>query len=259
MITLDELKSKARLKGLSMENAEKDYLIDLLLLSISRNTKDELVFKGGTCLYKFYGLDRFSEDADFTATKYVDMDKIAESIISDMKQFGVTSWVHKKKEPFNSVLLTLRCEGPLFRSTPQSVSSVRMDVNLRSSVDAEPLVKTYNSFYSEIPAFSILAMQEKEILAEKIRAVMTRNKARDLYDLWALVNRGTGTGEFVGKKLEYYNMKFNYRKFAESVDKKSSVWERELKPLLKNIPPFDEVKKLVLTEAKKWKSRKKRR
>ena len=64
MISLDELISKARLKSMSLGNAEKDYLIDLTLFSISKNTKDELVFKGGTCLSKFYNLDRFSEDID---------------------------------------------------------------------------------------------------------------------------------------------------------------------------------------------------
>ncbi len=62
MISIDELKKMAKIKGLSLGNAEKDYLIDIVLLLISRNTKDELVFKGGTCLYKFHNLDRFSED-----------------------------------------------------------------------------------------------------------------------------------------------------------------------------------------------------
>src|SRR3989338_11472979 len=195
MISLEELKGKAKIKGLSLGNAEKDYLIDLVLLSISKNTKDELVFKGGTCLYKFYNLGRFSEDTDFTAIKPVNADKLAENIISDLKQFSVNCKLHRKKEPFNSVLLTMRFEGPLYRGTPQTYASVRIDINFKSSIDAEPENRTYSSAYSDIPQFSILIMQEKEILAEKIRAVLSRRKARDVYDMRFLLNNGVEIDE----------------------------------------------------------------
>lgn len=59
MISVEELKQIGKLKGIkTLGYAEKDYLIELVLLLISRHTKDEIVFKGGTCLYKFYKLDR---------------------------------------------------------------------------------------------------------------------------------------------------------------------------------------------------------
>src|SRR3989338_6059105 len=109
MISLEELKGKAKIKGLSLGNAEKDYLLDLVLFSISKNTGDELIFKGGTCLYKFYNLQRFSEDVDFTATKPLEIEKLVEKIIADLKQFGVNCRLHAKREPFNSAFLTLRC------------------------------------------------------------------------------------------------------------------------------------------------------
>ncbi|EQD44541.1 protein containing DUF1814, partial [mine drainage metagenome] len=52
---------------------EKDYIINLMLKTISINKlSDFLVFKGGTALYLFYGLDRFSEDLDFTYTGSAD-------------------------------------------------------------------------------------------------------------------------------------------------------------------------------------------
>lgn len=257
MISLEDLKAKARIKGLSLGNAEKDYLLDILLLSVSKNTKDELVFKGGTCLYKFYNLSRFSEDVDFTAVKRIDMEKLAEDIISDMKQFGVDCRVRSKKEPFNSVLLSLRCEGPLFSGAAQTFSSVRIDVNFKSAIDMEPEAKTFSSMY-DIPPFSLLVMQEKEIMAEKIRAIVTRNKARDVYDLWAMVSRGVKIGDtLVSKKLAYYNAEFDYGEFEKAVEKKSGAWERDLKPLLRQLPPFADVKKAILSEAKKWKPGKK--
>ena len=70
MLSAEELSETARIKGIKNKGyAEKDYILDIVLLLISRNTKDELVFKGGTCLYKFYKIARFSEDIDFTLKK----------------------------------------------------------------------------------------------------------------------------------------------------------------------------------------------
>ena len=46
---------------------EKDYLLNLILKIFSTTTLSEhAVFKGGTAINYFYGLDRFSEDLDFT-------------------------------------------------------------------------------------------------------------------------------------------------------------------------------------------------
>jgi predicted nucleotidyltransferase component of viral defense system len=255
MITMEELREKARIKGLSLGHAEKDYLLDLVLLSVSRSTKNELVFKGGTCLNKFYKIDRFSEDADFTAVMDIDMEELTRKVISDMKLFSINCFLHKKKAPFNSILTTLRCEGPLFRGTPQTYATVRIDVNLKSSIDLEPEVLGYSSLYSDIPVFSLLVMQEKEILAEKVRAVLTRNKARDLYDLWYLLGKKTGIGnKIISKKLEYYNMEFVYEEFITAVNKKKALWEKELEPLVSNVPDFSAVKKAALSAARKWKA-----
>src|SRR3989344_3824087 len=73
MLNYDELENIARLKRLSLKNIEKDYLQDLILFSIYSFIGKELVFKGGTCLYKLYKLGRFSEDLDFTLTKDIDI------------------------------------------------------------------------------------------------------------------------------------------------------------------------------------------
>src|SRR3989344_73706 len=114
MIEKKDLQDYARLKGLSLGNAEKDYLLDIALLSISQRTKNELVFKGGTCLYKFNKLNRFSEDLDFSLIKDIDVDNLIGLLIKDFKKFGIKAVQYKKKEPFNSVLITLRIEGPLY-------------------------------------------------------------------------------------------------------------------------------------------------
>ena len=248
MISLDDFKRIAKLKGIkNIGHAEKDYLIEIILLSISKHTKDELVFKGGTCLYKFYKLNRFSEDIDFTLVKEIDLDGLLKRILLDLDSFGIKAEIKEKKEVFNSTLITLRLEGLLYRGNPQSTSNIGFDINKKSSIDMKPTPATYNSIYPDIPEFSLLVMQEKEILAEKIRAISSRKKARDVYDLWFLVNKGIKFDlDFVSKKLEYYKQNWDLKDFEKKIDEKKSIWETELKPLIQNVPDFETVKKDVL-------------
>jgi len=247
MISIEDLKRMARLKGLSLGYAEKDYVIDIALLSISRNTKDELIFKGGTCLHKIYRMDRFSEDIDFTMAKKIDIDIVIKKIISDLSAFGIEANIRNEKKISDSMTLAIRTKGPLYKGVPQSFSNIKMDVNAKSTIEMEPNVARYASMYPDIPGFSLLAMQEKEILAEKIRAVMTRTKARDVYDLWFLFSKGVKFGlELVKKKLEYYNERWSRSRFEKGLKISKAVWESELRPLVPDAPDFSEVKKLII-------------
>lgn len=256
MISIDDLRKIARLKGLTNTSyAEKDYILDVALLSISRNTKDELVFKGGTCLYKFYKMNRFSEDIDFTLIKEIDVDGLLKKIVSDMALFGIESEAKDRKTVVNSIMARLKAKGPLYKGTIQSLSSIRVDINMKSSVDLGPTTASYNSLYPDVPHFSLLIMQEGELLAEKVRAVMTRTKARDLYDLWFLVEQKgvTFDKELVEKKLRYYAEKWNFGKFSKRFEAFSeATWERELKPLvLGRAPDFETVRRSILKKVSK--------
>ena len=66
MLEKIELEKIAKEKGYSIKNIETDYLLEVLLFVIYREIGRQLVFKGGTALYKFYSLNRFSQDLDFT-------------------------------------------------------------------------------------------------------------------------------------------------------------------------------------------------
>ncbi len=251
MITKKELEEYARLKGLSLGNAEKDYMIDIALLSISKNTKNELIFKGGTCLYKFHQLDRFSEDLDFSAVSEIDVNKIIEKIISDFKNFGIKVSEHRKREPFNSILITLRIEGPLFFGKPQGYANLGIDINFKSAVLLQPELLSYRSLYQEIPIVSSLCMQPKEIFAEKIRAIITRRRARDLFDLYFLMQKGIYAEQsIISKKMEYYNKKFDLKELINRISQLEQYWKKELAGFVQVLPDFNKVKKEVIEKLK---------
>lgn len=249
MILVEELRSIAKLKGIkNLGYAEKDYLIELALLLISRQTKDEIVFKGGTCLYKFYKLGRFSEDIDFTLKKELNIDILIKTIILGLSGFGIEADVKKKKQVQNSVMITLRTKGPLYANRPQTFSSIGIDINIKSSIDVEPVNSRYSPIYKEVPPFSMLIMDEKEILAEKVRAILSRDKARDVYDLWFLIQKEVkADAQLINKKLDYYNMKFSVKELKKAIEAKKGFWEKELEPLVfGELPSFGECRKRIL-------------
>jgi predicted nucleotidyltransferase component of viral defense system len=249
MITKSELISIAKLKGINnLGYAEKDYLLDLALFLLCKNIKQELIFKGGTALSKIYKFERFSEDLDFSEVKTINIDFLMKRVISDLSKFGIWAEISKMKEPFNSVLITLRIKGPLYDGRPQTLASIRVDINRKSKVEIEPFRSRVMSIYTEIPSFDVLAMQEREILSEKIRAIITRNKARDLFDAFELMKKGIEIDrKLVVKKLKYNNLKFSKKQFSEAIDKKQGIWTQELKPLLNNVLDFNIVKGFVLS------------
>ncbi len=248
MISIEELKKLARLKGISsMGNAEKDYLIDLVLLSVSRNTKDELVFKGGTCLSKFYKLDRFSEDIDFTLRKELDINALLMRILADLQSFGIYAEIKESKTVLSSVMAIIRTKGPLYNGSPRSFSNIGIDINLQSGISMEPELAKYASIYPEVPRFSILIMHKEEILAEKVRAILSREKARDIYDLWFLLNEGARFDlNLVNEKLKYYGETWSAKAFTNKLILKESIWKTELAPLIDVVPDFREAKKFIL-------------
>ena len=80
MIDKKTLISFAKLNGMRPWQQEKHYIQSVILVAMS---EEQVVFKGGTYLWFFHGLNRFSEDLDFTSEKVPkDMDKkISKSLL----------------------------------------------------------------------------------------------------------------------------------------------------------------------------------
>jgi hypothetical protein len=242
MITREELKKYAKIRNLNLSQAEEDYFQNILLFIIYQEYGKSLIFKGGTALSKCYGSNRFSEDLGFTGEGEFN----ANIINRGLKRFKIEFETEMKKYP-DELKITLRIKGPLYVGIRQSLCRFIIDMSFRENILLPPEIKTIGRFLEEIPEFDVFVMQEKEILAEKIRAVLTRTKAKDVYDIWFLLKRGIEFDEkLIKEKLKFYNMTWNKKEFAKTLNLQKSVWENELKPLLPSIPPFMEVKKFLL-------------
>lgn len=241
-MTKEELRGYAKLTGLNLGQAEKDYFQNIILFILYQNYGTALVFKGGTALKKCYGLDRFSEDLDFTCTRRVN----EKGLYDGLKRFRI-EFEGEKQEFRDGLKIVLRIRGPLHIGGRQSLCRFVVDFSFRENVVLDPIVKRLGRFLEEIPEFDVFVMDEKEILAEKVRAVMTRVKARDVYDLNFLLEKGVGFDEgLVKKKLGYYGERWSLKRFSEGLRLRESVWKTELGPLVARVPDFGETKKAIL-------------
>lgn len=229
-------------------HAEKLYLQDIILRSIYQHTAKEIVFKGGTALLKLYSLDRFSEDIDFTAAESSDLPRLLRNIMRDLENFGARAEESKKKENEISFSALLGIRGPTYNGNRISLSFVRVEINKKAQAE-HTAVKHYIPLFPDIPAFEIVALTEEEILAEKLRALLTRDRARDLYDINHLLNKGVEImPKLVEKKLEYYNLAFSVERVEKEAEKKRKSWQ-DLKTLVYSpLPEFSEVLDLLRTK-----------
>jgi len=244
MIDRATLTRIARMKGLvNLDHASKDYFQEIMLLSISREFP-HLVFKGGTCLYKFHGLDRFSEDIDLVGQiTEKDLDKVS----MYMTDFGYRNTIESYTMA-SGILATFKVRGFLFTGEDVTLTRVRMDATVKDEVLMEPVMRSMRSLYPDIPSFQVLTMDDREILAEKIRSLYQRSKARDLYDLTFLLDLKVVIDPVLIKsKLDPYGIGPDKDYLEVSLDRIESTWTRELKPLLGRVPPFEEMRSKAMS------------
>jgi len=247
MIKREDLLPIAKLKGLRPNFAELDYLQDIALLNIYREFGSKLIFKGGTCLYKIYKLNRFSEYLDFTIKKGFRPKDFFGRLPFFFNLLNIKTRISVKQFE-RGINVYLECAGPLYDGRKETIATLVFNISSRERILLPAHRCAYLSQYWEVRPFDLFAMDEKEIFAEKVRAIYERDKARDIYDLWYLLKKkgipfDTRT---VIKKLAQANLKFEKRKFLDKLEMKKTSWEQDLGALVAGqVPSFSAVKKEI--------------
>jgi len=248
MIEASELKNAAEIKGLSVKNCEKDYLLELFLYLLYKETGKDLVFKGGTALYKIYSLNRFSEDLDFTLnSNKIKLEELLNKVIRKLRDININAKVKNIDDYKNQKNIKIELRGPLFDGSLGSLSLITINSSLKERTINKPEQKMIFSKYADIISFDVFSMPLDEIFAEKVRAIMTRDKPRDVYDLWFLLKKGVNINlKNINIKLKLYNKKFEERIFFDKIYEKEKMWERDLNGLIiGDLPKFRIVVKYI--------------
>ena len=244
MISIEELNEVKTRKKTNLYYEEKEYLQYIFLNALSRFA-DKFTFKGGTCLRICYNFERASEDLDFsTKLSLKEVKDLVNVCLKDFDLLGIAHKIYPEKEFKGNLRIEARFEGPLFNGNPSSTNTLKIDFNKRKVKSA--VAKVVPQIFSDVPVFTVVALDEKEILAEKIRTLINGSQSRDLYDIWVLLNKGTQLDKNLLKaKLIEENSKLNNLKIPSK-----QSYERDLKELLYYLPPYEQVKAYVAKKLK---------
>jgi predicted nucleotidyltransferase component of viral defense system len=246
MLTKQQLQRIAPRHGIGLQAQERDY-IQHLFLSVLCSRSQGLLFKGGTALRVLYHSPRYSEDLDFNTTRdLADTKALFRRAIADLAHFGVAAVARNEWESDAAYSFDLSYEGPLYDGRDRSKGKVRVDTNLRPEKVAVER-RLVSSEYDDVVPFLLTALTVEHIFAEKVRALLTRGKARDLYDLWFLTEQGLSVDvALINAKLTLYETAFECKRFQQQVGALKDSWHRDLRPLLAQLPEFTLVQERVL-------------
>lgn len=189
LMNREELRKYIGITGYSLGQVEKDYFQHMILGALSRKSGGELVFKGGTALQKTGVIPRFSEDLDFTKRKEINLQGLIKDTLNVIKNYNFQTKADKIVDDERTMGFRIKIQGPLYRNR-RGICTVRVEVSKREKVILDPERRELTPPYSDILPYLIYIMQKEEILSEKIRAVYTRHRARDLYDIYKILERG---------------------------------------------------------------------
>ncbi len=251
MINIDELKEYKKKINFNLGQTEKNYLHIAILFAISKLFPEKLMFKGGTALMLCYGLDRFSEDLDFNVVdKDLNIDETLNKIKTFLADYDIVIDYKIEDNKFQDTQVYFY--GPLYKNTNNTRCKNTIDFSRRNDYLSNGAVSRINHIYNEFPVFYINTLDIKEILAEKVRAIMTRKKARDVYDLYFLILKKIEIDkDIINKKLAFYNQKFNLKEFITEIEDREKLWETELPQLILNVPGFKEASGEIISSFKK--------
>lgn len=196
------------------KNAMKEIMQEIVLCGLSRaGFFQKAAFYGGTALRIFYGLDRFSEDLDFslvTADPDFDLTVYFPVLEKEVRAFGLHVTIQEKEKTKESNIGSAFLKG----NTKEHLLLFYADEDLAGSVARSELIKIkfevdinppeYAGFehkYRLLPTpYEVNLYDMPSLFAGKIHAVLcrawkSRIKGRDLYDYVFYLSRGSAVNQ----------------------------------------------------------------
>lgn len=192
------------------KNVMKEVMQEIVLCGLSRaGFFKKAAFYGGTALRIFYGLDRFSEDLDFSLmavdedfdiTPYFPILQKEIAAFNLRVQLGVKD--KTKSSQIRSAFLKGNTKEHLLLFYPEDVEADHVPANevikIKFEIDVNPpSYATFERKYRLIPLpYEVNLYDEASLFAGKIHAVIGRSwrnriKGRDLYDYVFYLSRNT--------------------------------------------------------------------
>lgn len=208
---IEEMLSQHNHKTLAdKKNSIKEIVQEIILCGLSRSGFfKEAAFYGGTALRIFYGLDRFSEDLDFSLISpdpNYSLEKYLPFLERELGSYGFKFEIEMKHKNLDSGVQSAFVKG----NTHEHILICYSDRNLAKTVIGNEMIKIkfeidtlpppyagYDIKYKLLPIpYEIRLYDMPSLFAGKLHAVICRAwknrvKGRDLYDYLFYMARGT--------------------------------------------------------------------
>ncbi len=189
---------------------------------------NNIFFKGGTAIHLLLKAPRFSEDLDFTVTMPVDkFEKHIDVVFKSLSAGENINFKQRVTKIGKRYLLT----------AVLPISSQKSFINLDFSFRENALDPQRMVLLTDFPVLitaPIPHLSGTEMFAEKIRAISSRRKGRDIYDLWYLHTQGFMPDlEFIAKKLDYYQETYDKDQLLKRIREfPEEVFINDLRPFI---------------------------
>ncbi len=191
------------------KNAVKEIMQEIVLCGLSRaGFFQKAAFYGGTALRVFYGLDRFSEDLDFSLMapdSAFELSAFFPTLRKEAASYGLKVEISEKKKTAESALRSAFLKGNtkehllLFYPSDPAAAGIAGDETIKIKFETDtnpPAGAAFEHRYRLLPApYAITLYDMPSLFAGKAHAVICRDwknrvKGRDLYDYVFYLSRG---------------------------------------------------------------------
>lgn len=243
---------------------EKDMLLHLLLKELTEDLqfRENYVFKGGTCLIKcYFGYYRFSEDLDFSYTKQEkfngksekqirkklseEINNLAEKLEATAARTGLEFKADKKDRRYmefggGNKFTTFKLWYESAELKTMQFIKIQINYvekfrypfkqleakNILSGLDNRETRLRHPEAAQMLEPLRVQAYDIREILAEKVRAILTRRgvKARDFVDVYLIQKEcGAKVEDLEAEILDKTHFILKYEKYRENLLKKTTT------------------------------------
>ncbi|RZJ86860.1 MAG: nucleotidyl transferase AbiEii/AbiGii toxin family protein, partial [Chryseobacterium sp.] len=190
------------------KDALREIMQEIALAGLNRaGFFERAAFYGGTALRIFYGLDRFSEDLDFSllaSDPDFSLEKYQDAIINEFAALGMQVSISEKKKTANSTINSaflksetiwkeLVLEGIIPQSGLKEVASIKIKIE----VDKNPPLgfSTEEKLLLQPFSFYVKCLSLPDLFAGKMHDLLFRKwgtnvKGRDWYDMEWYIKKG---------------------------------------------------------------------
>ena len=196
-----------------LDQARHEIILKNILRDIYQhpNLQAQLAFKGGTCLYLFYDLPRFSTDLDFSLIAEVLDSQFEPSNLEEIisRYLNVREYTDKRFTWF------------WLGSYEKGLQNIKVEISKRSYPDRYEIM--------DFLGISVRTLDMATMFAHKLCAITDRRQLvnRDLYDTWWLLKQIAPIREEIilertGKNLPSY-LSYLQEYISEHIDKRHIV------------------------------------